>query len=65
MTRQKLKAPTFKLQGNPKSQIPNPKKIPKPKWEINGSMPGDVFGIWSLGFFWDLEFGIWDLEQWP
>ncbi len=44
---------------NPKFQIPNPKKIPNTK--LQNQIPALArFGIWNLGFVWDLEFGIWD-----
>ena len=49
---------------NPKSQIPNPKKIPNTK--LQNQIPALAgFGIWNLGFVWDLGFGIWDFFRRP
>ena len=43
-----------KHEENPKSQIPNPKKIPNGKFQDNRAL----LGIWDLGF------GILDFEIW-
>src|SRR2546423_9837812 len=50
-------------------QIPNPKtQIPR---KLSNHKDGNeesnaacsIFGIWKLGFVWDLELGIWDLPK--
>jgi hypothetical protein len=48
--------------GNSKSQIPNSKIQFQRYAEIQTLLSRGVnwgFGTWGLGFFWDLEFGIW------
>ncbi len=47
---------------NPKSQIPKTSQVPNPNWK-HSIYGGRFFGIWSLGFGWDLGFGIWDLGR--
>src|ERR1051326_3017874 len=49
--RMKPQIPNSKSQENSKIQAPKEKRRTR------------CFGIWSLGFVWDLEFGIWDFEQ--
>jgi hypothetical protein len=55
------------LDSNLEAQEENP----KPQTPTNESNPNNPkktvfrlgFGSWSLGFGWDLEFGIWDLSR--
>jgi len=55
----KFQAPSSKLQKNPKSQSPNPNKIPNPKFQVNRlSRIFWVFVVWSFFGIWDLGFGI-------
>src|SRR6266571_2546990 len=49
-----------RYEKNFKSQIPNPKQIPKSNSQM-ASLLACPFGAWGLGFVWDLGFGIWDL----
>ena len=47
-----------------KLQIPNPKFQTNRKSQIPSEGPLFAsFGSWSLEFFWDLGFGIWDLAD--
>src|ERR1051326_2279410 len=56
------KAPNFKLQTSEKPQPSNTKLAGQDsqprcvKWRLK-------VGVWSLGFFWSLEFGIWDFVR--
>src|SRR6266571_5355527 len=40
-----------------KNQAPNTRKVPNHKLQ-GGDVAGRI-GIWSLGFFWSLVFGVW------
>src|SRR5439155_26742522 len=56
-------SPAFRpRKGNPKSQTPNPNKIPSSKIQKPGCSQAAWVGICDLGFYWDLVFGIWDFD---
>jgi hypothetical protein len=44
---------------NTKHQDPNTREAPIPKLQTLASAADSMFGIWSLGFIWSLEFGVW------
>jgi hypothetical protein len=48
---------------NPKTQATNHKQIPNTNVKTNDLAPAHTFGLWGLGFVWDLVLEIWDFIE--